>query len=482
MSDNNITRRTFMQTTAATAAAATVVGSAAQAGAAREARKSGKKLRFAMIGCGGRAGAHYGWAGTEQIVAVCDPDKKRLARRVKGDIKGYTDYRELFKEMGDKIDAVVVAIPDHSHFAAAMRALKLGKAVYCEKPLAWSFWECQQLAAETAKQKVATQMGNQGMSYSGWRLCDAYIKGGAIGEIKEVHTWTNRPVWPQGIPIPPGPADDPAKDSLEWEPWIGPAKMRPYKGAYSDEFKKKHNAIHKAKYGENKRWWSGRVFHGFAWRGWLEYGAGALGDMACHTMNAMFKILEPGYPTEVELMASSGANDESYPDSETIRWSFPKTDKRPAFTAYWYDGPGSDKAVPVPSAYEKGRKLPRTGTMFVGTKGVLQVTGDYNNTPVLVPEAARLKFGKPTPTVKPCMKGGHSAEFLAAARGDKPWDSPMSNFTYAGPMTSAIILGIISQRVSAKLTFDSKTMKFTGAKAAEANALLRRVERDGWEA
>jgi hypothetical protein len=444
-----------MQTTAATAAAATVIAGAGQADAKKKPANagSGEKLRFAMIGCGGRAGAHYGWAGKEKIVAVCDPDKGRLAKRVKGDIKGYTDYRKLFEEMGDKIDAVVVATPDHNHFPAAMRALKLGKHVYCEKPLVWSFWEGLELAREAKKQKVATQMGNQGMGGGGWRLCDAYIKGGAIGDVVEVHTWTNRPVWPQGIGRPEG-EDDAKADGLDWNSWIGPAPMRPYK---------------KGKY------------HSFVWRGWLDFGAGALGDMACHTMNAMFKVLEPGYPTEVELMASKNANDETYPSSETIRWSFPKTDKRPAFTAFWYDGPGSDKAVPIPPAYEKGRKLPRTGTMFVGTKGVLQVTGDYNNSPMLVPEKARQEFGKPKATI-PGSNGGHMGEFVRAAKGQAAWDSPLSNFQYAGPMTSVIILGIISQRVAAKLSFDPKTLKFTGTKADAANALLRRIERKGWEA
>jgi len=468
MSDNsNVTRRTFMQSTAAAAAAASVVAGSTSRQTVAAPLKKGEKLRFAMIGCGGRAGAHYGWAGREKIVAVCDADKSRLRRQVKGDIKGYTDYRELFKEMGDKIDAVVVAVPDHNHYPAVMRALKLGKHVYCEKPLVWSFWEGLQLAAEAKKQKVATQMGNQGMAGHGWRLCDSYIKGGVIGDVKEVHTWTNRPVWPQGFETPKG-EDDPAKYNLDWNSWIGPAPMRPFKHKHDEgRFKGKN------------------VYHSFVWRGWLDFGAGALGDMACHTMNAMFKVLEPGYPTEVELMASKGANKDTYPDSETIRWSFPKTDKRPGFTAFWYDGPGSDKAVPIPDAYEKGRKLPRTGTMFVGTKGVLQVTGDYNGTVMLVPEEARRAFGDPKKKLKetvPPNRGGHYGEFLAAARGERPWDSTLSNFGYAGPMTSVIILGIISQRVAAKLTFDPATLKFTGAKADEANALLRRIERKGWEA
>jgi len=248
--------------------------------------------------------------------------------------------------------------------------------------------------------------------------------------------------------------DDPAKDNLDWDLWIGPASMRPYKKG---------------------------VYHPGQWRAWLNFGTGALGDMACHTMNAMFKILEPGYPTEVELMACKGANKETYPNSETLRWSFPKTDKCPALTAFWYDGPGSDKAVPLPAAFEKGRKLPRTGSMFVGTKGVLLVAGDCNESPMLVPESKRRAYGEPKETI-PASKEGHFGEFVVAARGEKSWDYPMSNFTYAGPMTSVIMLGIILQRVGGKLTFDPKKLKFTGAKADAANKLLKRVERDGWEA
>jgi len=449
----------LQSTAAATAAAGVMAGGVHVASA--EPKKAKKELRFAMVGCGGRAGAHYGWAGDARkgcrIVAICDADKNRMAGKGRGlkNAKQFSDYRDLFKEMGDKIDAVVVATPDHNHYPAAMRALKLGKAVYCEKPLVWSVWEGQQLAKEVAKQKVASQMGNQGMGGDGWRKCHSFITGGAIGDVKEVHTWTNRPIWPQGIGRPEG-QDDPAKDNMDWNAWIGPAPMRPYKG--------------------------GRVYHPFVWRGWLDFGAGALGDMACHTMNALFKILEPGYPTEVETLAATNVNNETYPSSETIKWVFPKTDKRPGFTAFWYDGPNSDKAVPVPSAFEKGRKLPRTGSMFVGTKSVLLVTGDYNNSPQLVPESYRREYGNPKRTVERSI--GHMNEFIAAAKGEKPWDYPQSNFTYAGHMTAVICLGIISQRVGVgnKLKFCPESLKFTGSNCEAANKLMRRIERKGWEA
>jgi len=340
---------------------------------------------------------------------------------------------------------VVVATPDHNHYFAVMRALKAGKHVYCEKPLTWGVWEAQQLEAETRKQKVATQMGNQGNAGQGWRIANALIKEGGIGAVKEAHTWTNRPIWPQGIGRPEGA--DPIPDSLDWNAWIGPAPMRPFKKG---------------------------VYHGFKWRGWLDFGAGALGDMACHTMNVVFQAMTPGYPTRVEPVSCSGRNNETFPKSEVIKWVFPATSARPGFDAYWYDG---GKKPPRPAELEEGRKLPGTGCMFVGTKGTMLIGGDYNNSPQLIPESKRKAFGKPkTPIVRSV---GHSREFLLACRGEKPWDYPKSNFTYAGPMTAVIVLGIISQRVGKTLDFDPTTLKFTNS--PEANALLKRTPRSGWD-
>ena len=217
---SHVTRRQFLQTSAATAAGALIGRSAPGA------EKSAKKVRYAMVGVGGRGLIHQGWAGSEGIVALCDVNAGAVARAANRfpNAKKYKDYRTMF-EHADDFDAVVVATPDHYHFPAAMRALKAGKHVYCEKPLAWSAWEAQQLAIEAAKQKVATQMGNQGNDDEGWRILYEYVHGGAIGDVQEVHTWTNRPIWPQGIARPQG--EDPIPDSLYWDGWIGPAPMRP---------------------------------------------------------------------------------------------------------------------------------------------------------------------------------------------------------------------------------------------------------------
>jgi len=434
-----LTRRDFLRTSAA---AATVVAGGSTLSAAPER----KKVRFAIVGCGGRGRAHLGWAGSEKIVALCDTDAGAVAGAAKRspDAKTYSDYRKLFEHAND-FDAVVVATPDHNHYFAVMRALKAGKHVYCEKPLTWGVWEAQQLEAETRKQKVATQMGNQGNAGQGWRIANALIKEGGIGAVKEAHTWTNRPIWPQGIGRPEGA--DPIPDSLDWNAWIGPAPMRPFKKG---------------------------VYHGFKWRGWLDFGAGALGDMACHTMNVVFQAMTPGYPTRVEPVSCSGRNNETFPKSEVIKWVFPATSARPGFDAYWYDG---GKKPPRPAELEEGRKLPGTGCMFVGTKGTMLIGGDYNNSPQLIPESKRKAFGKPkTPIVRSV---GHSREFLLACRGEKPWDYPKSNFTYAGPMTAVIVLGIISQRVGKTLDFDPTTLKFTNS--PEANALLKRTPRSGWD-
>ena len=440
---NIITRRKFLQASATAAAATSLLGGKVITAAAPK-----EKLRFAMIACGGRGGAHFGFAGREDIVALCDADLRAAKGRAKKFTKAkvYGDYRKLFDEMTKSIDAVVVATPDHNHYPAAMRALKAGKAVYCEKPLTWGVWEAQQLAIEAAKQKVATQMGNQGNAGQGWRITYEYVKAGAIGDVKEVHTWTNRPIWPQGMGRPEG--KDPIPSWLDWEAWLGPAPMRPHKG--------------------------GRVYLPFVWRGWHDFGAGALGDMACHTMNAMFQVMGTDYPTNVELVEATGRNDESFPRSEIIKWVFPRNDKRPGYTAYWYDGGRKPKRPPE---LEQGRRIPGTGTMFVGTKGTILVGGDYNNSPRLIPEAKQKEFGKPKQLLE--RSPGHSNEFMMAAKGDKPWNFPKSNFTYAGPMTAVMSLGVVAEKVGTPLEFDPKTLKFTNSD--KANALLRRTPRKGWE-
>ena len=443
---NNLSRRGLLKAGATTAAAAAMVGGVPYVIGAEKARK---KIRFANIGCGGRGGAHLG--GSDQggggIVALCDVDARAVnsAARNRPNARKYSDYRKMFDDMADKIDAVVVATPDHTHYPAAMRALKLGKHVYCEKPLTWGVWESQQLAAEAAKQKVATQMGNQGAAGQGWRLIYEFVYGGAIGDVREVHTWTNRPVWPQGIGRPQG--EDPVPDYLNWDVWIGTAPMRPFKNG---------------------------VYHGFKWRGWLDFGAGALGDMACHTQNAMYKVMEPGCPVSIEPIFNSGINGETFPKSSTIKVVFPKSDKRPGFDSYWYDGGRKPEA---PKELEKSRKVPRTGTMFLGTKGALLCGGDYNGSPRLIPESRQKEYGRPKRIFKE-RSNNHFGEFLAACRGEIAWNKTKSHFGFAGPMTANILLGNVALIAGRKLELNRD---FT-FQDTNYNKLLKRTPRKGFEA
>jgi len=270
----------------------------------------------------------------------------------------------MFESRAD-CDAVIVSSPDHHHYPATVRAIRAGKAVYCEKPLTWSVWEALQLAAEAEKNKVPTQMGNQGMGGWGWRIAYDYVKAGAIGEVREVHTWTGtHGGWfDDGVRTPEG--EDPVPQSLNGDLWLGPAPVRPYKN---------------------------RVYHPARWRGWIDFGNGALGDWCCHLMNAFYKILEPGFPLSVECIDSTGPAIDSYPKGKTLKWEFAADGDRPAFDAYWYDGVHQPPRMP---GLEENRNMGSAGSYLVGTTGTCWVVGSHNNSAILVPETRRREFGKP---------------------------------------------------------------------------------------
>jgi len=433
-------RRRFLKTGAATAAATMAFPHVARAA-------DEKKLRVAIIGVGGRGGHGIGMSRNEEIVALCDVDAGRLegTRKKFPKAMACSDYRELF-EKPDDFDAVIISTPDHQHFPAAIRAIRAGKAVYCEKPLTWSAGEALQLAAEAEKHKVATQMGNQGMGSHGWRLAYDYYKAGAIGEVKEVHTWTGvHGGWfTDGIRTPEG--EDPVPESLDWDLWIGPAPMRPYKKG---------------------------IYHPARWRGWIDFGNGALGDWCCHLMNAFYKTLEPGFPVSVECVDQTGPAIDTYPKGKTVKWRFAADGDRPAFDAYWYDGVNKPPAIP---GLEKGRNQGSAGSFMVGTKGVCWVVGSHNNSAVLVPESARKEFGRPEKAAPPSR--GHEKEFLMAAKGEIPYNAPLSHFGYGGMLTAVALMGNIAARVKGELKFDPKTRKFTNSE--EANKLMNRDPRKGW--
>jgi len=463
------TRRTFIKSAAAVAGAAVVAGMpgcAAPGAARRKPRRAipsvtaarRDKLRLAFIGTGGIGGWHLDKTHELGVVCpcYCDVDTTHMKKAAEyfPDAKTYQDYRKMFDKEHKNFDAVMIGIPDHHHYPATIIAMQLGKHVYTQKPLTHTPWEARQLAEAAFKYKVATQMGNQGHAMNGWRLVYEWYQDGALGHVKEVHTWTNRPGgwWPQGMGRPEG--EDPVPANLDWDVWLGPAPMRPYRGPQPGQ-----------KYG---------VYHPFVWRGWWDFGCGALGDMACHTMDCLFAALDPGHPAAVEPVAMTPMNDESFPNSTVIRWEFPRRGLRPAFAAYWYDG---DLRPHVPEALELGRRLPETGNLFIGTKASLLVAGDYGERPRVIPESKMQAIGKPPQMLE--RSPGQAEEWIMAAKGEKPIDFPKSNFAYAGPMTEAILLGNIALRMGRRLEWDGERMEFTNV--PEANEFVRTEYREGWK-
>jgi len=437
----HVDRRSFLKSTTAAAATAFAFPSIGRSA-------DQKKLRIAVIGVGGRGGHGLGMSKGEDIVALCDVDSKRLdgTKKKFPKAKAYQDYRELF-EKPDAFDAVVNSTPDHHHFLPCIRAIRAGKPVYVEKPMTWSMQESLQLAAEAEKHKVATQLGNQGMGGNGWRVAYDYVKAGAIGDVKEVHTWTGvHGGWfTDGIRTPEG--KDPVPSNLNWDLWIGPAPMRAYKN---------------------------KIYHPAKWRGWVDFGNGALGDWCCHLMNAFYKIMEPGFPISVECIKQTGPAIDTYPKGKSVKWEFAADGARPAFDAYWHDGTNTPPRMP---GLEEGRKMGGAGSYLVGTKGTCFVMGGHNNSCVLVPETKRKEFGKPKQAAP--KSRGHEREFIMAAKGEIPYNAPLSHFGYGGKLTAVALMATVAARVKGKLLYDAKTHRFTNS--AEANKLMSRRPRKGWD-
>ena len=450
MKDQNesppLNRRTFMGNAAASVAPFMVVPRHVLGGAGQTAPS--EKLNIAGIGVGGRGATDLHNVESENIVALCDVDEERAAGTFKkyAKAKKYRDFRVMLEKQKD-IDAVVVATPDHTHAVASMMALKLGKHVYCEKPLTRTVREARMLAQAAREAKVATQMGNQGMAFEGNRLINEWIQDGAIGAVREVHAWTDRPMhdgsllWPQGLERP---ADTPPVPStLDWDLWLGPAPHRPYNPAYAP----------------------------FAWRGWWDFGSGGLGDMGIHNLAPVFSALKLGAPTSVES-SSSLVYDETLPLASTVHYQFPARGGMPPVRLHWYDG----GIIPArPEELQDGRELDREdGLIFVGDKGKLLVKGWGGHSPRLIPETRMKEYKRPPKTLPRSI--GHHKEWIAACKGG---DAPRSNFDVAAPLTEMVLLGTLSVRTGKRLHWDSENMKVTNV--PEANELLHYEYRDGWE-
>ncbi len=390
---------------------------------------TGRKLNIACIGAGGRGEAAVQAMRGENIVALCDVDAKQAATSFAAhtNVPHYTDYRKMLKEMDGEIDAVTVSTPDHTHFPAAMMAVKQGKHVFVEKPMAHTVEEARLLRLAVKKHNVISQMGNQGHAKEGIRLVKEWIDAGVIGDIHQVDIWTNRPIWPQGMTAQP-PAM-PVPGTIDWNLWLGVAPKRPYNSNYLP----------------------------FKWRGWWDFGTGAFGDMGCHIMDAPFWALKLENPTSITAETSPVSN-ESPPKWSIVTYKFPARGKMPPITMTWYDG---KKKPPRPASLEEGRSVPAQGVYYHGTKKTLASFSAYCNSPRLIPESDMREFApnRPEETI-PRVKGGHFAEWIRACKGEGPM--PGSNFEYAGPLTETILLGNIAIRAGRKIRWDSKKLECIG--------------------
>jgi hypothetical protein len=449
------TRRDFLKMAAVASAAASSILILPKnvLGAANEPAAS-EKINLAGIGLGGRGhGLLKSLASEHNVVALCDVDERTLAR-VRPDwpaAQCFRDFRKLLDERKD-IDAVVIATPDHLHFPIAMRALKLGKHVYCEKPLTHTVTEARQLAAAARAAKVATQMGNQGNAGAGVRIMQEWLEDGAIGAVREVCAWTNKPVWPQGITRPTDTPPVPA--GLDWDLWLGPAPARPYHSAYLP----------------------------FVWRGWWAFGSCVIGDMACHVLNNPWRALDLGLPVSVEAYQNKG-NDETGPLSSMIYFEFAARGARPPVRLTWYDG---GMMPPRPEGLPDDLRMgDNEGCLFIGESGQI-VCSCYGESPRLLPLDKMKDYG--TGKKRIARSPGHGAEWLAAIKGGP---KPGSHFERAAVLTEFVQLGNVAIRTSAKLLggkdngypvkllWDAQAGKVTNL--AEANEFLQTEYRQGWE-
>ncbi len=480
-----ITRRRFLYCSALAASATAFTGCAAS----RSRRLSATdKLNIGVIGAGGKGAGDTDCCAGENIVALCDVDEKvTAARHAKyPNARLYRDWRKML-EQEKSLDAVIVATPDHVHAIAAATAMRMGKHVYCQKPLTQTVYEARLLRKLAKQYKVSTQMGNQGSAEDGLRRAVEIIQAGLIGPVREVYVWTNRPIWPQGMDRPSD--SDPVPPTLDWDGWLGPAPLRPYKAQWAD----------KAASGARKR--RGAVYHPFAWRGWQDFGTGALGDMACHTANMPFRALKLGYPTEIEA-TSSAMNRESYPLKSTIRFQFPSRDGLPPVTFWWHDGgnpkpdhpydhDGSNKPpmAVLTDIQDMMDKIPGSGCLLVGDNGKLFSPDDYGAQFFIKLKGEKeLTDGKSHEAVKAipqtiprnAFQGGtdqrHHLEWIAACKGGAPG---YSNFDIAAYLTEIILLGCVALRVGRKIEWDGPNMLVRNA--PEAAPFIRRDYRKGWE-
>lgn len=412
------------------------------------------KLNIAGIGVGGMGKNYLNGAATENFVALCDVDKLLYNRMLNDDkiLKEYKPgfiekiraarYYKDFREMLDKekdIDAVMIGTPDHTHTTAALAAIQKGLHVYCAKPLTRTIYESRVLSAAAKKAGIATQMSTQSDANEEFRIIREWINDGAIGDVYEVQIWCDRPIWPQGIARPKEIVPVPA--TLDWDLFIGPAPMRPYNPAY----------------------------HPFNFRGWFDFGTGALGDMGCHFFNPVVKALKLGYPESVQA-SSTKVFPETYPIGSIVIFEFPARGDKPAVKLTWYDGGLKPER---PAELESNKEFPSTGILFRGTDGAL-LCDSVGDNPRLIPETKMNSYKKPQKTEERSI--GHYEEWVASCKGGKPAGV---EFGYGSMLTEIVLLGNLAIRSGKKLEWDGAKMKVTNDE--NANKLIREPYFNGWE-
>ena len=425
-------------------------------------RSPNEKLDVGIIGCDGKGEVDSAGMAGENIVALCDVDTNALAKAARKwpRARQYRDYRVML-DREPSIDAVTVTIPDHQHAPAAMRAIQLGKHVYCQKPLTHTIYEARALTLAARKYKVATQMGNQGHCNENIRKLCEMIWSGVIGPVREVHCWTDRPYWYQGLNRPGG--TDAVPSTLDWDLWVGPAPMRPFVDQWPPA---SFAGTRQSKYASRHP----NVYHPFSWRGWWEFGCGSLGDMGCHIMDAPNWALALGAPASVELVEASRITLEMAPYCSVIRYQFPDRGGKPACTLTWYDG---GKQPPLPPEMA-GRKWEDNGTLFIGDTGKI-VCGALSENPRLLPESAMADYHFPPPVIPRVPQDDAYQDFIRACKGGP---AASSNFDVSGPLTETVLLGNLAMRLGKKLDWDSAAMQVTNA--PEAEPFIRAQYREGW--
>jgi len=459
-------------------------------------------VNIAVVGIGGMGASNTRAVASQNIVAVCDVDwayaGQAIERMIKSPGQGsgrpgrtppteeeraraaeearhlaeglqkakrYQDYRKMLEQQKD-IDALIIATPDHMHAPIASAAMDVGKHVYVQKPLCWSVHEARHLAKKAADKKVITQMGNQGHSRDGARRGVEYIMAGALGEIREVHVWTNRPLgfWPQGVPRP-APLTV-APDTLRWN---GQGVTQRLAAALAGSYPVPDQLAWDLFLGVAPAVEYHPIYHPFNWRGWVDWGQGALGDMGAHLIDHPFWSLDLGYPTSVETI-STPFNGVCYPHATVTYYEFPARGSMPAVKLTWYDG---GLLPPKPEELGEEKINPGGGLMYIGSKGkMLQDT--YGDNPRLIPKSFHESYGTP-PEKLPRIKTSHEMNWVEAIKGNT---KPSSPFEYASRLTEVMLLGVVSLRAATKIHYDGANMRVTNSD--KATDFLTREYRQGW--